>query len=123
MDRVFDNIVSNAISYGFNDSSRLDYKIFFEEIIEDVDSYKVRISNNGSPIPGDMNVEDVFAFGYSSALNEVDENGHEHMGLGAFEVRNILEDNGASVRLISTPENEYTVTYEITFTKTNLKDE
>lgn len=120
LERVFDNIVSNAISYGFNDTTRVDYKIFFEVIIEDLDCYKVRISNNGTPLPNDMDTDDVFAFGYSSALNEADENGHEHMGLGAFEVRNILDEFGASVEFISTPENEYTVTYEITFTKTNL---
>ena len=98
-------------------------KIFISEVFEDIDNFKILISNNGSPIPVDVNTEDIFNYGYSTALSETDDQGHEHHGLGAFEVRNILEDYGASVRIISTPENEYTVTYELTFTKTNVEDE
>lgn len=123
LEKVFDNIISNALSYGFNDASRVNNKIFISEVLEDIDNFKILISNNGSPIPDEVNTEDVFNYGYSTALSETDDQGHEHHGIGAFEVRNILEEHGASVRIISTPENEYTVTYELTFTKTNVEDE
>lgn len=123
LEKVFDNIVSNAISYGFKDSKSGQNKIFITGFLEDVESYKIRISNNGSPIPDDIDTEDLFSYGFSTALSETDDNGHEHHGLGVFEVRNIMEEFGASVRIISSPENEYTVTYELTFKKISIEDE
>lgn len=123
LERIFDNIISNAISHGFNDPSRINYKVYITEIVEDFDIFKICIMNNGTPIPESVNNEDVFEYGFSTALTELDENGHEHVGIGAFEVRNILNDFGGSVKIYSTPENEYTVSYELIFTKTNIDDE
>lgn len=120
LETVFDNIISNAISYGFIDNSRTDYKILFSEVVEDIDKYIIRISNNGSPLPENINPEDVFLYGYSTSLNAETHDGKEHHGLGGYDTRNILKKYGADVKIISSPDEEYTVTYVLTFTKTDL---
>ena len=123
LETVFDNIISNAISYGFVDSSRTDYKILFSEEVEDIDKYIIRISNNGSPLPENINPEDVFLYGYSTSLNAETHDGKEHHGLGGYDTRNILRKYGADVKIISSPDEEYTVTYVLTFTKTDSSNE
>ena len=123
LERVFDNIISNAVSHGFVDPSRNDYKILFSDMFYDIDDYVIRISNNGTPLPEDVNPEDVFLYGFSTSLNESTKDGKVHHGLGGYDIRNILKKYKASVKIISTPNEEYTVTYVLTFTQTDLSDD
>jgi signal transduction histidine kinase len=120
LETVFDNIVSNAVSHGFVDKDRKDYKILFSELFDDFDRFVIKISNNGVPLPESTKTEDVFVYGYSTSLNAETHDGKEHHGLGGYDTRNILKKYGADVKIISSPEEEYTVTYVLTFTKTDL---
>ena len=122
LERVFDNIISNAVSHGFNDPERKDYRILFSDIFYDIDDFVIRISNNGTPLNDGVKPEDVFLYGFSTSLNESTKDGKEHHGLGGYDTRNILKKYNASVEIISTPNEEYTVTYVLTFTKTNIED-
>lgn len=89
----------------------------------DIDDYVIRISNNGTPLPKEVNPEDVFLYGFSTSLNESTKDGKVHHGLGGYDIRNILKKYKASVKIISTPNEEYTVTYVLTFTQTDLCDD
>ena len=120
LETVFDNIISNAVSHGFVDKDRKDYKILFSELFDDFDRFVIKISNNGVPLPEYIKTEDVFVYGYSTSLNAETPDGKEHHGLGGYDTRNILKKYGADVQIISSPDEEYTVTYVLTFTKTDL---
>lgn len=108
---ILDNIVSNAAAHGFKDDSK-EHKIRFELSVEG-SSYILCISNNGSPIPQKDNLDEVFVWGQSSG-------GAGHAGIGCYQVRDLMKNFGGTADIISTPEDEFTVTYVLTFTKTNI---
>jgi nitrogen fixation/metabolism regulation signal transduction histidine kinase len=112
IEQVFQNIVSNALSHGFTDSSRLDYQIRFE-VYEEDGNVVVVISNNGNPLAKDITGEMVLTDGFSIALNE---NGHQ--GTGGAEIKTIMSKLG-KVEVISNPEDTFSVSYKLTFHKTN----
>ena len=123
LERVFDNIISNAVSHGFTDPERNDYKIYFSDIFYDIDDYVIYISNNGAPLLDGVEPEDVFLYGFSTSLNTPTQDGKEHHGIGGYDIRNILKKYGASVEIISNPDKDYTVTYALKFTQTDTTDE
>ena len=103
---IFDNIVSNAVSHGLKDTDK-PMEIKFE--IEDYGSEIVLlISNNGTPLSSGFSAEDIFTYGVSTG-------GGEHAGIGAYQVRNLMEEFGGHVEIISAPEEEFPVTYRLTF--------
>lgn len=110
---IVDNIVSNAVSHGFKDPEKV-YTIHFEFKPEGT-SYILSISNDGEPLPSDRNPEDVFVLGHTSG-------GGDHAGIGGYQVRSLMEDFGGKAEIVSTPDEEFKVTYKLTFTKTNLID-
>ena len=70
------------------------------------------ISNNGAPLHPELDSDAVLEYGRSTSLNE-----HGHSGLGGYEIADIMEQFGGSVEVLSTPNEEYTVTYKLTFTR------
>ena len=114
LEHIVNNIVANAVAHGFPDKTRDDYKIRFEW--EDGDgTVALYISNNGAPLHSELDPEAVLEFGASSALNE-----DGHSGLGGYEIASIMEQFGGSVAVLSTPNEEYTVTYKLVFTQVNI---
>lgn len=118
--RVFDNIISNAVSHGFGNQANPNNKIYINWYVEEKNCI-ITIANNGLPLKDGTELSNVFTYGYSTALNKNNaESGHKHSGIGAYDAKNILEKEGAKIEIISTPNEEYTVTYKLTFTKTNI---
>lgn len=111
LERIILNIVSNATAYGFTDTTRKDYRIFYDWYEED-GNIVLAISNNGTPLKNDANADMVLSYGYSTNLNE-----SGHSGIGGHEIASIMEQFGGKAEFISTPDEEYTVTYKLTFTK------
>lgn len=107
--RVLDDIISNAISHGFNDDARFDYRILFDWRVED-NNIVLSISNNGAPLKEDTREDMILSYGYSTSLNA-----GGHFGIGGHEVKSIMEKFGGKAEFISTPEEEYTVTYFLYF--------
>lgn len=103
--QVFDNIVANACEHGFKDKSRNDYII---QTSWDTDGLNmlIKISNNGESLPEDLDADLVLEYGFSTALNQ---NGHS--GIGGGEIAEIMHKFGGDVRVISSPEKRFTVTY------------
>lgn len=110
---IVDNIVSNAVAHGFKDPDK-DYTIRFE--FKPIGtSYVLSISNNGEAIPSRINPDEIFIWGNTSG-------GKDHAGIGGYQVKDLMEEFSGKAEIISTPDEEYTVTYKLTFTKTNLLD-
>lgn len=109
---IFDNIVSNACSHGFEDREPAKNRIRIE-IKSEGTNYVLYISNNGKPLDLQLqeSTDNVFAYGISSK----DKNSH-HYGIGAYEVKNLMRQFEGEAELISEPQMEYTVTYKLTFT-------
>lgn len=91
---IFDNIIANAIKWGFTDSSRRDYKVRIE--VSDLMQYEIPavvicISNNGDPIHPSVDRKRFFEWGYGSGT-----------GIGTWQLKDIVEHYGGSIKL-----NEY----------------
>lgn len=108
---IIDNIVSNAVAHGFKDNDK-DYIVRFELMVEG-SNYVLLISNNGRPLPKEADPDDAFVWGKTSG-------GKDHAGIGCYQIRDLMNNFGGTARIISTPDDMFTVTYELTFTKTNI---
>lgn len=114
LDRVFDNIISNANDHGFvSHNGEKKYEIDFR-VTESEDFVVLEIANNGEPLSPNVTAESVFYYGVSSKQSE-----EKHEGIGGNDILRILKKYNASVSLKSTPDGPYTITYIIKFN--NLK--
>lgn len=105
LQQVFDNIVANACAHGFTDANRKDYVIQTSWTTDGL-NLLIEMANNGTPMPSGINPDLVLEYGYSSALNQ---NGHG--GIGGGEIAEVMRKYGGDVKIISTPEKKFTVTY------------
>lgn len=105
LQQVFDNVVANACAHGFTDANRKDYVIQTSWTTDGL-NLLIEVANNGTPMPSDINPDLVLEYGYSSALNQ---NGHG--GIGGGEIAEVMRKYGGDVKIISTPEKKFTVTY------------
>ena len=112
--QIFDNIVANARVHGFKDKKRQDYVIRTSRDI-DGPNMIIKISNNGAPMPSDLDTDLVFEYGYSSMLNQ-----KGHGGIGGGEIAEIMQKYGGNVEIISTPKKRFTVTYVLTIPLASL---
>lgn len=114
--RIFENIVSNAIAHGFTDEENNGkrYKIVFSQEFVDIDCWTISIANNGKALPESFNLQKTFDYGYTTKASE------GHSGLGAYQVNELMRQFGGSVEVISTPNELFTVTYVLTFRRTNI---
>ena len=112
--QIYQNIISNAVTYGFTDPLREDYCIVFNMRM-DGSSVIVEISNNGTPLGDDVNPMDILLDGFSSKLNE---DGHE--GHGGAEVAELMKKYKGTAEVFSDPKDEFSLTYRLTFTDTNV---
>ncbi len=110
---IFENIVSNAVAHGFTDPDK-EYVIHFDFKAEG-SNYILFISNNGAPLPAFKDPSEVFIWGKTNG-------GKEHAGIGGYQIKDLMEHFDGKAEIISTPDEEFTVTYKLTFTKTNLLD-
>lgn len=118
---IFDNIIGNAVAHGFKGREGKD-NIIKIELVLDGDDYVVSISNNGIPVEHGFSQKEVFAYGGSTEKGKRNsENDTEvHRGLGGFEVKRLMNEFGDDAEFISTPDDEFTVTYKLIFHNTNI---
>lgn len=116
---IFDNIVSNACCHGFG-GDRNDYVIRIELTCEG-DSYVVNISNNGAALYRGLDPKEVFVYAGTSkrGLNVSKDGVHQHCGIGGYEVKQLMHEFGGSAEFISKPDEEYPITYRLTFKMSN----
>ncbi|MDH6343573.1 type I restriction enzyme M protein [Parabacteroides sp. PFB2-12] len=116
LERIFNNIVTNAMAHGFS-AEKSDNEIKFDWKAED-GNIVITIANNGLPFKSGVSGEDVLMSGFTTALHENAADGTLHSGQGGFEIKALMEGLG-SVEVISQPDAEFPVIYKLVFEKTN----
>lgn len=110
---IFDNIISNAVSHGFDEADNVAHYIKIEIASEGTD-YVLTISNNGKPLDSRMLAQDVFVYNKSS------KNGKNHFGIGGYEVGKLMREFGGEAQFISNPASDFPVAYKLIFHKTDI---
>ena len=105
---VFDNIINNACSHGFENKASESNIVKIEVQMDNGLPYIV-ISNNGNPVHEKISSEDVFTYGRSS------KSGQTHYGIGGYEVRNLMREFQGEAEFISTPQEDFPVSYKLSF--------
>lgn len=105
LQQVLDNIVANACAHGFMDVNRKDYAIQTSWSTDGL-NLLIEVANNGAPMPTGVNSDLILEYGYSSALNQ-----KGHGGIGGGEIAEVMRKYGGDVKVLSTPEKKFTVTY------------
>lgn len=88
---IFDNIINNALKYGFTEENRNDYVIRISMASEIIDNYpcvRIYVSNNGTPIHPSLDRSRFFDWGYGTGT-----------GTGTWELKTIVEHYGGKVTL------------------------
>ena len=119
VERIFDNIVSNAKSHGFtsdiaNPTIQFDWQTNGGRI-------EITIKNNGIPLKEGVSGADVLMSDFSTALKQKANDGSLHFGIGGFEIKSLMEGLGA-VEVISQPDAEYPVIYKLTFNDVSFQE-
>lgn len=105
---VFDNIINNACSHGFENKASESNIVKIEVQMDNGLPYIV-ISNNGNPVHEKISSEDVFTYGRFS------KSGQTHYGIGGYEVRNLMREFQGEAEFISTPQEDFPVSYKLSF--------
>ena len=109
LERIFNNVLSNAKAYAFVEDSRNDYQLKFSWRTDGA-SLIIEIENNGTPIPEDRDTTSLLEYGVSTALHQ-----DGHNGIGCNEIKDIMTRYNGRVEIVSTPKDEFTVKYVLTF--------
>lgn len=113
LEKILENIISNAKAYAFTDDTRKDYQLKFSWRAKG-DVLIIEIENNGTPIPEDRDSSSLLEYGVSSALH------HDgHNGIGCYEIDSIMRRYKGTVEIVSTPKETFTVKYVLTFNNSN----
>ena len=104
---IFDNIIANASKWGFTDPIRRDYRIRLDvadAAIDGKSAVRVCVSNNGTPIHPSVDRKRFFDWGYGSGT-----------GIGTWQLKDIVEHYGGSIKLNEIPEETsgFVTEYEI----------
>ena len=110
LETILDNIIANARAHGFKQRDKK-YQIKFD-IEEKYDKVILSVSNNGEPLHSSMESSEVYTYGQTSG----DEN---HSGIGCYQIKEYMDTLKGDVEIISTPNEEFTVTYKLTFVNAN----
>ena len=113
--QIFENIISNALSHGFIDESRKNYKMRFSWETDGI-VMKIFVENNGAPIPSNRSTDSLLEYGVSTALNQ-----SGHNGIGCNEIDGIMRKYDGKVSIISSPNSDFTVKYVLTFNRATIR--
>ena len=113
--QIFENIISNALSHGFIDESRKDYKLRFSWETDGI-VMKIFVENNGAPITSNRSTDSLLEYGVSTSLNQ-----SGHNGIGCNEIDGIMRRYDGKVDIISSPNNDFTVKYVLTFNRVIIR--
>lgn len=119
VERIFDNIVSNAKAHGFtqeiaNPTIQFDWQTNGGKI-------EITVKNNGIPLKDGVSGADVLMSDFSTALKQKANDGSLHFGIGGFEIKSLMEGLG-SVEVISQPRAEFPVIYKLTFDNVSFEE-
>lgn len=116
---VFNNIISNACAHGFKENGT-ERNLIRIEILSEGTDYVIAISNNGEPIK-ELTPQEVLTYGLTTEHSRTTDVSKNHFGIGGYEVKKLMTEFNGDVEIISTPDEEFTVTYRLVFHNTNVK--
>lgn len=116
---VFNNIISNACAHGFKENGT-ERNLIRIEILSEGTDYVIAISNNGEPIK-EFTPQEVLTYGLTTEHSRTTDVSKNHFGIGGYEVKKLMTEFNGDVEIISTPDEEFTVTYRLVFHNTNVK--
>ena len=115
LEEILQNIIYNAEKHGFVEEGKENkIRISFKETLENV---FLTISNNGKPINKDVNLDDIFMYGFTTSRSNASPT-ENHSGIGLFFVKSLMCDSQGDVECINDSENEFPVSFELKFKKT-----
>ena len=115
LEKVFNNIISNACFHGFEGLGRnTSENLIRISLSSEGTDYIITISNNGRCIDHRLTIDEVFVYGRSS------HNGKDHFGIGGYEIKKLMREFNGDAELIQEAGAEFPVTYKLTFHKTNI---
>ena len=109
LERIFRDVISNALAHGFDNPMRKDYLLRFSWRTDGINLI-LEIENNGTAISDDRETSSLFEYGVSTRLHK-----DGHNGIGCNEIADIIHRYDGDVEIISTPDDEFTVKYILTF--------
>jgi len=107
LSRILDNIVSNAIEYGFK--NRTNNYIHFSYEIK-ANSVVIYVENNGWPLANGLKNDDILRYGETTSSTM-----SKHSGLGGYDIASLMNKYGKGVKVLSNPTFEFPVTYRLEF--------
>lgn len=116
---IFDNIISNACAHGFRENREKRNLVHIDILSEGTD-YVIVISNNGEPIK-ELSSEDVLTYGLTTGHSRTIDASDSHFGIGGYEIKKLMTEYNGDVKVVSTPDEEFTVSYRLVFHDTNIK--
>lgn len=93
---VFENIIANAVKWGFTESTRRDYTIrieVFDGYLDNLPAVRICISNNGTAIHPSVDRDRFFEWGYGTGT-----------GIGTWQLKDIIEHYDGTIRLNEYPD-------------------
>ena len=109
LERIFRDIISNALAHGFDNPMRKDYLVRFSWHTDGL-NFILEIENNGTAIEADRETSSLFEYGVSTKLHK-----DGHNGIGCNEIADIIHRYDGDIEIVSTPDDEFTVKYILTF--------
>lgn len=115
LEEILENICANAMEYGFKGRENDENNRIRISIESRNTDYIVSVSNNGHALNAGMNVADVFKWGMTTS-------GHrdKHSGIGGYQIKKLMERFGGTAEFVSQPNDEFPITYRLTFKNTNI---
>ena len=108
LERIFNNIISNAKAHGFKSGRNTENHIRFSWYVDN-GKFKINIENDGAELLSN-DTESLKLFGKSTMLGR---EGHE--GIGCYEIDNIMRKFGGELKIESHPNDDYPVKYILFF--------
>lgn len=123
--QILENILSNAVSHGFNNRRKSENnRVLFSFAILDGTRVELTVSNNGARLSPKMDHLDPFEYGTTVKPEPDSERlrittSQVHSGIGGYQIRQLMQEFGGEAYLDSTPQQEYTVCYRLIFKLVN----
>ncbi len=112
---IFDNIISNACSHGFEGrEEHPENNIVRIELTTAGSDHIITISNNGFPVP--ENVTEKYVFTYNMSTR----NGKGHYGIGGYEVKRLMREFEGDAEFITNSDSDFPVAYKLIFHNTGV---
>ncbi|TYZ12717.1 N-6 DNA methylase [Hymenobacter lutimineralis] len=109
---LFNHVIDNAQRHGFSDMprerSKIDIRAVEVFLDENLDSFalSITIANNGRPFPLNFDIAQLTRKGAKAGTTG-------NTGIGGYEVKQIVNYFGGELEIISQPDDEYTVAYQL----------